>query len=88
VVVFFNLQTKNVGDLADIFGAFPIFALPNIHLTMQSFLIVLPYAMIVELVGLIELMLTLSVLDEMDNKHGNGNQECSAKGTGNIVCGF
>lgn len=55
---------------------------------MQSFLIVLPYAMIVALVGLIESLLTLSVLDEMDNKHGNGNQECIAQGTGNIVCGF
>lgn len=37
VVVFFKLQTKNVGDLADISGAFPSFVLPNIHLTMQSF---------------------------------------------------
>ncbi|AEB28444.1 SulP family inorganic anion transporter [Francisella hispaniensis] len=88
VVVFFKLQTKNVGDLADISGAFPSFALPNIHLTMQSFFIVLPYAVIVALVGLIESLLTLSVLDDMDNKRGNGNQECIAQGTGNIVCGF
>lgn len=88
VVVFFKLQTKNVGDLADISGAFPSFVLPNIHLTMQSFFIVLPYAVIVALVGLIESLLTLSVLDEMDNKRGNGNQECIAQGTGNIVCGF
>ncbi|MDE4974251.1 SulP family inorganic anion transporter, partial [Francisella tularensis] len=71
-----------------IFGAFPSFALPNIHLTKQSFLIVLPYAMIVALVVLIELLLTLSVLDEIDNKHGNGNQECIYQGTGNIVRGF
>lgn len=55
---------------------------------MQSFFIVLPYAVIVALVGLIESLLTLSVLDEMDNKRGNGNQECIAQGTGNIVCGF
>ena len=48
------------------------------HLTAQSFFIVLPYAVIIALVGLIEL-LTLSVLDEMDNKHGNGNQECIAQ---------
>lgn len=58
------------------------------HLTAQSFFIVLPYAVIVALVGLIESLLTLSVLDEMDNKRGNGNQECIAQGTGNIVCGF
>jgi len=88
IVVIFKVDTKNVGDLADISGAFPSFAIPHIHLTMQSFLVVLPYAVIVALVGLIESLLTLSVLDEMDNKRGSGNQECIAQGVGNITCGF
>ncbi len=51
-------------------------------------MIVLPFSIIVALVGLIESLLTLSVLDEMDGKRGRGNQECIAQGTGNIVCGF
>ena len=75
IVVVLKLQIKNVGDLADISVAFPSFAIPHVHLTAQSFFIVLPYAVIVALVGLIESLLTLSVLDEMDNKRDNCNQE-------------
>ncbi|MFT4693769.1 MAG: SulP family sulfate permease [Francisella sp.] len=88
IVIIFKVQTKDVGDLADISGALPTFAIPNIHLTWQSVMMVLPFSIIVALVGLIESLLTLSVLDEMDGKRGRGNQECIAQGTGNIVCGF
>jgi SulP family sulfate permease len=48
---------------------------------------VLPYAILVALVGLIESLLTLSVLDEMGGKRGNGNKECIAQGVGNVTCG-
>ncbi|APC96963.1 SulP family inorganic anion transporter [Francisella frigiditurris] len=88
VVLAFKLPTKNVGDLADISGSLPSFAIPHIHLTWNSIITVLPYSIIVALVGLIESLLTLSVLDEMDGKRGSGNQECIAQGTGNIFCGF
>ena len=88
IVLIFNLITKDVGDLADISGSLPHFAIPDLHLTVSSILVVLPYAIIIALVGLIESLLTLSVLDEMDDNRGNGNQECIAQGTGNILCGF
>ncbi|WP_320034057.1 SulP family inorganic anion transporter [Halarcobacter sp.] len=88
VVIGFDLDTKRVGDLADISGSLPSFAIPTLHLNLESILIVLPYAVLVSLVGLIESLLTLSVLDEMGGKRGSGNQECIAQGTGNIVCGF
>ncbi len=88
VVIGFDLDTKRVGDLADISGNFPSFAIPTIHLTLDSIIMVFPYAVLVALVGLIESLLTLSVLDEMGGKRGSGNQECIAQGTGNITCGF
>ncbi|XPV70090.1 MAG: SulP family inorganic anion transporter [Halarcobacter sp.] len=88
IVITLDLDTKRVGDLANISGNLPSFAIPTIHLTFESILIVLPYAVLVALVGLIESLLTLSVLDEMGGKRGSGNQECIAQGTGNIVCGF
>ena len=88
VVLIFKINTKDVGDLADISGSLPSFAIPHVYLNLQSILVVLPYAIIVALVGLIESLLTLSVLDEMDGKRGSGNQECIAQGTGNIICGF
>ncbi len=88
VVIIFDLDTKRVGDLADISGNLPTFALPELKITMDAVLMVLPYAVLVAFVGLIESLLTLSVLDEMGGKRGSGNQECIAQGTGNITCGF
>jgi len=88
VVIGMDLDTKRVGDLADISGNLPTFALPQLHVNFESILMVLPTAVLVALVGLIESLLTLSVLDEMGGKRGSGNQECIAQGTGNITCGF
>ncbi|QKJ23144.1 SulP family inorganic anion transporter [Poseidonibacter lekithochrous] len=88
VVIGMDLDTKRVGDLADISGNLPTFALPTLHVNFESVLMVLPTAVLVALVGLIESLLTLSVLDEMGGKRGSGNQECIAQGAGNITCGF
>jgi len=88
IVIGMDLDTKRVGDLADISGNLPTFALPQLHVNFESILMVLPTAVLVALVGLIESLLTLSVLDEMGGKRGSGNQECIAQGTGNITCGF
>ena len=88
VVIFADLDTKRVGDLADISGSLPSFALPTLHVNFDSIMMVLPYAVLVALVGLIESLLTLSVLDEMGGKRGSGNQECIAQGIGNVTCGF
>lgn len=88
VVIFLDLDTKRVGNLANISGDLPSFGIPTLHLTLDSLSTVLPYSVLVALVGLIESLLTLSVLDEMGGKRGSGNQECIAQGTGNITCGF
>ena len=88
LVITMDLDTKRVGDLANISGSLPSFALPTLHINMESILMVLPYSILVALVGLIESLLTLSVLDEMGGKRGSGNQECIAQGIGNVTCGF
>jgi SulP family sulfate permease len=87
-VILLDLDTKRVGDLADISGNLPSFVLPFSNITLDSFMIILPYALLVALVGLIESLLTLSVLDDMGGKKGDGNMECVAQGSGNITCGF
>lgn len=88
IAVFFDLDTKRVGDLADISGSLPSFGIPNAPLNFQTLLIILPYSVIIALVGLIESLLTLSVLDEMSGERGSGNKECIAQGVGNTTCGF
>jgi len=89
IVYFGHIETKTVSDLADIQGAFPHFVMPDLSLlSWDSLRIIIPYAILVALVGLIESLLTLSVLDEMSGTRGNGNKECIAQGCGNITSGF
>ncbi|WP_187648441.1 SulP family inorganic anion transporter [Nitrosophilus labii] len=88
LVLIFNLDTKSIGDLADISGSFPTFSIPSVPLNLETLKTILPYSVIIALVGLIESLLTLSVLDEMSSERGSGNQECVAQGVGNITCGF
>ncbi len=83
-----NLHTLRVGDLADISGALPHFSLPTAPFTLEMVRVVLPYAVVIALVGLIESLLTMTVLDEMGGKKGNGNRESIAQGAGNAVCGL
>ncbi len=81
-------ETKTVADLADIKGHFPHFVMPDLSLlSTKSLKIIIPYAVLVGLVGLIESLLTLSVLDEMSQTRGSGNKECIAQGCGNIASG-
>ncbi len=89
-VYYGDIDTKTVGDLADLSNvSFPSFIMPDASLfTWESMKIILPTAFIVALVGLIESLLTLSVLDEMGGKRGSGNQECIALGIGNTTSGL
>ncbi len=90
-VYFSGVDTLLVGDLTDLSqfaGQLPSFVIPQNILSLDAILMVLPYAIIVALVGLIESLLTLSVLDEMSGTRGSANKECIAQGTGNITCGF
>ena len=91
VVYFGNIDTITVGSLTDLSqfkGHLPSFHIPDTILSLDAIIMVLPYAVIVALVGLIESLLTLSVLDEMSGTRGSGNRECIAQGTGNIACGL
>jgi len=91
LVYFVHLDTKTVGDLADLSafrGALPSFHIPDTILSWEAIRMVAPYSLIIALVGLIESLLTLAVLDEMSGTRGSGNRECIAQGTGNIACGL
>ncbi|RWR03447.1 sulfate permease [[Pantoea] beijingensis] len=88
IAIGFHLDTKRVGDLADIAGDLPMFHLPDAPFSLQTLKIVLPYSVVIALVGLIESLLTMAVLDEMGSKKGAGNKECVAQGLGNTLCGF
>lgn len=88
VVIWFDIPTRTVGDIASIAGGFPQFHLPQVPFTLETLMIVFPYALIMAMVGLIESLLTLTVIDEMTETRGRGNKECLAQGAANLVTGF
>ena len=88
LVIGLNIDTKTVGDLASIKGELPSFHLPQVAFTMETLMIILPYAFILAAIGLIESLLTLTLIDELTNTRGRGNRECVGQGVANTVTGF
>jgi SulP family sulfate permease len=88
VVAFGGLTTKTVGDIASIQGGFPPFHIPEIAYSLESLLLILPYAAIMAGVGLIESLLTMNIIDEITETRGNGNKEALAQGAANILSGM
>ena len=88
VVLIFNIDTKQVVDIASVSGSLPPFHIPEIPFTFETFKIILPYGLIMAAVGLTEGLLTLNLVDEITNTKGNSNRECLAQGTANIANGF
>ena len=84
----FDLDVRTVGDMASIAGGLPQFSIPMVPLTMETLIIILPYAFILAAIGLIESLLTLTVIDEITDTRGQGNRECVGQGTANVVTGF
>ncbi|CAM4240438.1 SulP family inorganic anion transporter [Flavobacterium terrigena] len=88
VVLLFNIDTKQVQDIASVSGSLPPFHIPNFPLNFDTFLIILPYGVIMAAVGLTEGLLTLNLVDEITSTKGNSNRECVAQGSANILNGF
>ena len=88
VVLIFNIDTKQVVDIAKISGDFPPFHIPEIPFSLETFKIILPFGLIMAAVGLTEGLLTLNLVDEITGTKGNSNRECLAQGTANIANGF
>ncbi|MFV8339496.1 SulP family inorganic anion transporter [Flavobacterium sp. LB3P21] len=88
LVFFLGIETKTVKDIASVSGGFPPFHIPNIPITLETLKIIFPYALIMAAVGLTEGLLTLNLVDEITETRGNGNRECIAQGSSNILNGF
>ncbi|MEM9234208.1 MAG: SulP family inorganic anion transporter [Pseudomonadota bacterium] len=88
LVIALGIDTPRVGDLASIQGGLPSFHIPTVPLSFETLQIILPYAVILALIGLIESLLTLNLVGEITNKRGGASQECVAQGVANTVTGF
>ncbi len=88
LVIGLDLDTKTVGDIASIAGGLPEFHIPMVPFTWETLKIILPYAVVLAAIGLIESLLTLTLIDELTETRGRGNKECIAQGTANVATGF
>ncbi|MDQ6989126.1 MAG: SulP family inorganic anion transporter [Mariprofundaceae bacterium] len=88
IVIYADLDTKTVGDIASIGGIFPPFHFPDVPLNLETLYIIFPYAAILAAIGLIESLLTMTVIDEMTETRGQGNRVSVGQGAANVVTGF
>jgi len=88
LVVGFNLDTKTVGDMASVAGGLPQFHIPMVPFTFETLMICLPLALTLSAIGLIESLLTLTLIDEMTETRGRTSQECVGQGLANTTCGL
>jgi sulfate permease, SulP family len=86
IVDFLRSMTGN--SEATLHGGFPEFSIPMVPFTFETLRIIFPYAVILAAVGLIESLLTLTLVDELTDTRGRGNKECVAQGAANLTCGF
>lgn len=85
-----GFELKNVRDFANggIAGGLPMFHLPKVPFNLETLKIILPYSITGALVGLIESLLTLSLIDEITETRGRSNKECIGQGLANFVNGL
>ncbi len=88
LVIGFGVDTKTVGDLGSIKGGLPAFSIPMVPINLETLKIIFPYALILAFIGLIESLLTLTLIDAMTDTRGRANRECAAQGAANVVTGF
>lgn len=80
------LRTMSGDEAATLAGSLPTFSVPNVPLSLETLYIIFPYALILAAIGLIESLLTLTVIDEMTGTRGQSNRECVGQGVANVTC--
>lgn len=88
VVMYFGIDVRTVGDMGELPDTLPIFFLPNIPLNWDTLTIILPYAFPLAMVGLLESMMTQTIVDDMTDTKSDRNKECRGQGIANIGAGF
>jgi sulfate permease, SulP family len=83
-----GLKLHSVGDMGELPNELPFFAIPQVPFTLETLLIILPYALTLTMVGLLESLMTAAIIDEMTDTTSNKNRECAGQGLANITSGL
>lgn len=88
IAVGFGIDIRTVGDMGELPDTLPVFLLPDIPLNLETLQIILPYSIALAAVGLLESMMTATIIDEMTDTPSDKFQECKGQGIANIASGF
>jgi len=88
VSILAGLDIRTVGDMGALPDSLPIFLLPDVPLTLETLRIILPYAVTLAVVGLLESMMTATIVDDLTDSASDKNRECLGQGMANVVTGF
>ena len=88
VALYMGIDIRNVGDMGELPDTLPMFLLPDIPLTLDTLLIIAPYSLALAVVGLLESMMTATIVDDLTDTPSDKNRECRGQGVANVVSGF
>jgi SulP family sulfate permease len=81
-------DVRTVGDMGVLPDTLPVFLIPQVPLTLETLLIILPYSIAVAVVGLLESLMTQNIVDDLTDTRSNRDQECIGQGVANTATGF
>src|SRR6056300_1508872 len=88
ISIYFGIDVRTVGDMGDLPSTLPVFLLPDIPLSLETLQIILPYAATLMVVGLLESLMTATIVDDLTDTPSNKSRECVGQGIANIASGF
>ncbi|MHA6492411.1 SulP family inorganic anion transporter [Pseudomonas borbori] len=88
VAMYFGLDIRTVGDMGELPDTLPIFLWPNVPLNLETLTIIFPYAAALAVVGLLESMMTATIVDDLTDTSSDKNRECKGQGVANIASGL
>lgn len=88
VAIVLGLDIRTVGDMGQLPDSLPVFLLPDVPLNLETLKIIFPVSATLAVVGLLESMMTASIVDDLTDTNSNKNRECVGQGVANIASGF
>ena len=83
-----GMDVRTVGDMGALPDTLPVFLIPDIPLTLETLMIILPYSIAVAVVGLLESLMTQNIVDDLTDTKSSRTQECIGQGLANTATGF
>lgn len=83
-----GLDIRTVSDMGELPDTLPVFLWPEVPLNLDTLLIILPYSAALAVVGLLESLMTATIVDDMTDTGSDKNRECKGQGVANIASGL